>query len=230
MRGRITFPCARCGTPVTRIPQVASRQKVASRQPRSSGYDYCSEVCTFWGYAAEAGPDDCWLWGAAVLESGYGVSHLEGKQQRAHRVAWLLTNGPIPPETPFVLHQCDVRYPPGDVTYRRCCNPAHLRLGTHRENMAEMAAKGRAATGRRSGAYTKPESRTTGDRNGLRLHPERVARGERAPNASLTWADVDVIRAAHRGGMSQSALGRYFGVTHSNIGDVVRYETWKVRE
>lgn len=51
-----------------------------------------------------------------------------------HRAAWLVTYGDIP-EGFDVCHKCD--NPP-------CCDPEHLFLGTHRDNMADMRAKGRA--------------------------------------------------------------------------------------
>lgn len=51
-----------------------------------------------------------------------------------HRAAWAARHGPIPAETPFVLHHCD--NPP-------CWRDEHLFLGTHAQNMADMVAKGR---------------------------------------------------------------------------------------
>jgi hypothetical protein len=91
----------------------------------------------FWSKVATAGPDDCWPWTAATTPKGYGRwTYREGGKNchtTAHRKAWELANGPIPAGFQ-VLHRCD--NPP-------CCNPAHLWLGTHRDNMADKVAKGR---------------------------------------------------------------------------------------
>lgn len=79
------------------------------------------------------GPDSCWEYQAARSPRGYGTIGVMGKTRRAHRVAWELANGPIP-EGLLVCHHCD--NPP-------CCNPAHLFLGTDKDNVADMRAKGR---------------------------------------------------------------------------------------
>ncbi len=87
----------------------------------------------FWARVDKAGA--CWWWLGAKNDNGYGMvsDGRYGKRKRAHRVAWELTNGPIPPGL-FVLHSCD--NPP-------CVNPAHLWLGTQADNMRDMDAKGR---------------------------------------------------------------------------------------
>jgi hypothetical protein len=90
------------------------------------------------------GPDDCWLWTGALTgypskpqyRYGHMFSHFEGKAPKydyAHRIIWRRYRGDIPAGM-HVCHRCDVP---------RCCNPAHMFLGTPLENMRDRDAKGR---------------------------------------------------------------------------------------
>lgn len=92
----------------------------------------------FWPKVQRTGDDECWPWiGKARTSFGYGMIGLGSRSEgidRAHRVAWTLTFGPIPDDL-HVLHRCD--NPP-------CCNPKHLFLGTNRDNVDDKVAKGRA--------------------------------------------------------------------------------------
>lgn len=81
----------------------------------------------------------CWLWTGAKAKNGYGLIQEGGRGLipfYAHRYSYELNVGPIP-EGLFVLHNC----PGGDN--RLCVNPAHLRPGTHAENMYDASVKGR---------------------------------------------------------------------------------------
>ena len=91
-----------------------------------------SYVTKFWSLVKKA--DGCWLWQRPPTTYGYGQFWFNGKTWKSHRLSYALVNGGI--GSLCVLHSCDVRL---------CCNPAHLWLGTRRENSLDMASKGRAA-------------------------------------------------------------------------------------
>src|ERR1035437_9401783 len=88
-----------------------------------------------------AGDDGCWPFKGAKNWNGYGSFVRRGKRYKAHRVVYELAHGPIP-EGKSICHSCD--NPP-------CCNLKHLWAGSHRENMADMGAKGRVVTNPRRG-------------------------------------------------------------------------------
>lgn len=90
----------------------------------------------FWAKADQSGT--CWLWAGARDKDGYGqfkVTAAEGlyRQEKAHRVAFVLTYGPIR-DNDMVLHHCD--NPP-------CVRPTHLFLGDAGINRRDAASKGR---------------------------------------------------------------------------------------
>lgn len=99
----------------------------------------------FWERVEKTG--DCWVWTGAITRAGYGWVRAGGTSKLAHRVAWELTNGPIPFGM-FVCHKCDNRI---------CVNPNHHFIGTDSDNMHDCSKKGRTTWGEK-GAHAKLKS------------------------------------------------------------------------
>lgn len=89
-------------------------------------------LATFFASLREM-PSGCREWTRGKNSKGYGYLRFDGRDLRAHRLAFELENGPIP-EGLSVCHRCD---------NPACCNPKHLFLGSAADNQQDKVAKGR---------------------------------------------------------------------------------------
>lgn len=160
----------------------------------------------FWIKVDKTG--DCWEWRASRNYRGYGTFSIGyGKSPvLAHRRSYEMTYGAIP-DGLFVLHHCD--NPP-------CVRPEHLFLGTNADNMADMMKKGRYV----------PRKIPSGDASWSRNNLDRVARGERHAGVKLTNEQVTELRKLREEGKTFAYLSRTFGIGYTQIGRIIRRESW----
>jgi len=145
--------------------------------------------------------DACWIWLGATYSNGYGNFFDGTGHALAHRFAWELNFGPIPPEM-HCCHKCDVR---------ACVNPNHLFIGSRADNMRDMVIKHRSASGERHYSHTNPAS---------------VLRGEHAPGAKLTNAQAQEIRVLSKAGGKGIDIAAMYGVLPSTISNILNGKTY----
>ena len=100
------------------------------------------DIARFESRFEKKGPDECWPWLGCLRDKNRkdtrGVIEIKGKHMIASRASYLFYKGEIP-EGMFVCHSCDCEL---------CVNPAHLWLGTPKQNSEDREKKGRGLKGR----------------------------------------------------------------------------------
>lgn len=139
--------CENCGITYGRKRSPSGKyEQVSQFLARRFCSHPCAIECTgkeraipFWDRVDKsAGSDGCWPWLGAINKSGYGSYCESGVIRTASRVAYELSRGPIPAGPGYhgfvIMHSCD---------NRRCCNPAHLSVGTQSDNNDDRDRKRR---------------------------------------------------------------------------------------
>lgn len=74
----------------------------------------------------------CWLWTGFVENSGYGRTEVKGVKDLVHRFSARLYLDYSPSSGLLVLHKIECKN-------KHCFNPAHLYLGTDRDNIIDKS-------------------------------------------------------------------------------------------
>lgn len=153
-----------------------------------------------WSKVDKRGEDECWPW-KGLLKDGYGRVQINDRSYYAHRVIYSLAFPNVielrAPErtdkTGFLLHVCDNPC---------CCNPKHLFVGTHADNMADKAKKGRC--------------------------PDFS--GDKGPRCKLTMAQAKEIREKRKNGIPARKLAKDYGISLPSIKTLLSGKSYVPRE
>lgn len=104
----------------------------------------------------------CWPWTRGTTKSGYGAFKVDGKSMGAHRVAVRLFGRDVPSGV-IVRHKCDNPL---------CCNPYHLDLGSHNDNVRDRVERSRSAIGAENGRARLTVSQVQAIRQDNRTHTD----------------------------------------------------------
>ena len=119
---------------------------------------------------------------------GYGRINRDNKLVRLHREVWKDANGEVP-SGKEICHKCD---------NPSCINLNHLYAGTHKQNMADKALRGRV-------------------KNMI---------GSLSHRAKLHENDIPIIRSRISGGETCYSIARDYGVTGETVLHIKNGRSW----
>lgn len=161
----------------------------SSIRPRNSERVKERSLKLFWQKVNKTNGNDCWIWtGNGLIGKGYGRAKFCGYEVLAHRLSFFLHYGFLPPNK-CVCHSCDNML---------CVNPAHLFLGTIKENNKDMIKKKRHAYGEKNGASKLTEDMV-----------------------------VQIKKATREGKITQRKLAEKFNISQTQISVIKTGKTWK---
>jgi len=156
-----------------------------------------NQLKNYWRKVDKKGEYECWEWRAALDKDGYGVQKLSNPRRmvKAHRIAAYLSG--LNPSinslsmSDLVLHTCD---------NPKCQNPKHHFVGTSKDNVLDMVAKGRG----------------------------NPLLGSSHQNSKLTIKDVTEIRWLYmQKYLLQKQLAALYKVCPMTIHNIVRNKIWR---
>lgn len=133
------------------------------------------DIARFWSKVQAGRLSACWEWTASKTSFGHGDFKVQGATHAAHRVAYAIATGDFPGDG-VVRHRCD---------NPACCNPHHLVVGTHADNVADRVRRQRSAFGEKSGRaklterdvreiLSRPSATLTGLARRYGVHPSTI--------------------------------------------------------
>lgn len=125
----------------------------------------------FWSRTVKNG--DCLDWNGPLDDCGYGRIRIDGRNYTTGQAAFFVKHGKFPEGE--ACHTCD---------NPSCVNPEHIFDGTHKENMRDMANKGRSG----------------------------VLRGFDNPNTKLSDEDLRMIAARRNNGEPPRFIAADYGI------------------
>jgi hypothetical protein len=151
-----------------------------------------------WSKVDKRSEDECWNWLGYKNEDGYGRTWIEDVGYYAHRVIYALAYpNTITLRAPsrtsdsgFVLHTCD---------NPSCCNPKHLFIGTHAENMADKVTKNR----------------------------QNKFPTDTGPRCKLSMSQAREIRKLRKEGVSARELAQRYEISLPSIKTLLRGDSYK---